>query len=201
MNNRLCAIVISLLLLMPTAVSAELYYWIGPDGTKHFSNSPPPPTVEEYGSASEVEYQGSASAGGAAAQNTGNPNETPFRIYKKKILVMVSLSYEGETHSGELVLDTGASATTVFEPAARDFNITEFRPIRVHVAGGQTMMAKGVVVDWFQVGPHRHEKSTIVVLKETGESSGFKGLIGMNFLEKHPYTLDMERKVIVWKSN
>lgn len=201
MNNRLCAIALAMLLMIPSAVSAELYYWIGPDGTKHFSNSPPPSEVEEYGSAGEIEYGQPASAGGTAEGDTGNPNETAFKLQKRKIIVPVSLGYKGRTKSGYLVLDTGATATTIFKPEAKRLNIDESRPVRVHVAGGAVLQAIGVNVDWFQVGPHREKNFTVVIIEDTGEYKDFKGVIGMNFLEKHPYTLDMKRKVIVWHTN
>ncbi len=57
MKYTICFLLAVLLMISATPnVNAELYYWLDENGVKHFSNEPPPKSVEQYHKAPETKY-------------------------------------------------------------------------------------------------------------------------------------------------
>ena len=116
------------------------------------------------------------------------------------ILIPAIVSNRGVACKIMLILDTGCSLTTL------DKNLTatlQFQPtgriVSINANGSQGIKETGVV-DYIQIGPIREENFLVSNLAVLGNKRGdISGFLGMNFLERHPFTIDHKRKVIIWQ--
>jgi hypothetical protein len=48
------------------------------------------------------------------------------------------------------------------------------------------------------VGPHKEINLVAGIIEHTGPAVTFDGLLGMNFLKNHEYTINFENKTLLW---
>lgn len=136
---------------------------------------------------------------------TGNRNpdsgalETKVIIRGNQVLVPVTLGYKGKKVKTLLLLDTGASMIALHEEVARDLKIRDTQRGTAQVVGGKNIPFKLAYLSFVQVGPVRVNNLRAGVIRHSGRSSRFKGLLGMNFLRNVEYSIDFERQVIKWR--
>ena len=125
---------------------------------------------------------------------------TRVRIVNNQVLVPVTLKNGTETASLELVLDTGASRTVIHEGSAVRLNIdlNAARSSQSEVADGRVISLHTVKVDSLAVGPFVLPAAELEVIAYSGKDGGRDGLLGMDFLGKHRYQIDMEHELIRW---
>lgn len=126
---------------------------------------------------------------------------TPVVISGNSVLVPVTLSYRGNTVRVRLLLDTGASVTTISEAVAAQLGVQhgDTNPATGVLADGRRVDARWFVADSVGVGPKSASQLRTAILSRSG-GAGYDGLLGMDFLKKFRYQVDFDREVIDWKN-
>jgi predicted aspartyl protease len=124
---------------------------------------------------------------------------TPVVINGNQVLVPVTLSYRGRSATAMLLLDTGASVTTINEQLAARLGVDPMytRSGTSTVADGRTVGSRSFVVDSLVVGPRSFPQLQTSILPGSG-GVGHDGLLGMDFLKNLRYHVDFSRSVIEW---
>jgi clan AA aspartic protease (TIGR02281 family) len=125
-------------------------------------------------------------------------NQTSVKVGKNQILVPVTFDHRGTSIETWLILDTGATNTTITSTLARQLGIEA-----KDITRGMAVIADGSVVrtaifrvDNVTVGPKavRDLKVGVVISRNEG-----MGLLGMDFLGNFLYTVDPRRGIIHWQ--
>lgn len=125
---------------------------------------------------------------------------TKVRIANNQILVPVVLKNGGETVRAELVLDTGSTHTSIHEGLAGKLRI-DLRSAKwgqAEAADGRTIYSRSVSIDSLGVGPFKKTPAEIDLITYQGTQGFHDGLLGMDFLGRHRYQIDMEHEMIRW---
>jgi clan AA aspartic protease (TIGR02281 family) len=126
-------------------------------------------------------------------------NFTPVLIRGNQVLVPVTLSYRSRSVNATLLLDTGATVTTINERLARSLGVdlADTKSATSRVADGRTIRSWAFVADSIAVGPRRLHLLQTSILPGSG-GAGHDGLLGMDFLRDVRYHVDFNRNVIEW---
>ena len=138
----------------------------------------------------------------AADTKGATPSEqiTKVRITNNQVLVPVLLKNGGETIKVVLVLDTGATRTSIHEGLAGRLRI-DLRSAKVaqsEVADGRMIRSRSATIDSIGVGPFTMASAEVNLIPYEGGEGMRDGLLGMDFLAKHRYQIDMEHELIRW---
>jgi len=133
---------------------------------------------------------------------SGRPekNGTPIVVEGNTVIVPVSLSLGSRSVQARLILDTGASITTITPQVAAqlDINLNQAISGAVQVVGGGFVEARGVRLDQISVGPHAKTKMNVAVIGNGNPRVPHDGLLGMDFLRGLRYHVDFKNRVINW---
>ncbi len=97
-----------------------------------------------------------------------------------------------------MLLDTGASITTIDESVVEQLGTSGGKTSAIIVAGGGIHKTKLVTVHQMKVGPKLVKNPEIMVLKQNTGFLGFQGLLGQDFLRQFSFTIDYGNNVIRW---
>jgi predicted aspartyl protease len=142
---------------------------------------------------------GSAADAGREMRPQSSGRETPVAIRGNRVFVPATLGHSGREAQVTLVLDTGASITTLNRAAVKKFQFEKTRKAKLIVADGNTIDADLVQLSYIKVGPHRVAGLHAGIIDHKGLSTDYQGLLGMNFLKGMDYTIDFQRQVIIWR--
>lgn len=125
---------------------------------------------------------------------------TSVTVRGNKVLVPVTVSFRHETVQARLLLDTGASITTITPALAARLGIRpeHTRQSVGRVADGSFITAQNTIVDYLMVGPKVKHSIEVAVLPMNGPAMGFDGLLGMNFLSDFRYHINLGSQTIEW---
>ena len=98
-----------------------------------------------------------------------------------------------------LLLDTGASMTTISERFAAQLGVgsADSRPVVSTVADGRKLESRSFVADSLAVGPRKLSQLLTSIMPGSGMPDN-DGLLGMDFLKNVRYHVDFGRNVIEW---
>jgi predicted aspartyl protease len=124
--------------------------------------------------------------------------ETRVTLDGDRVLVPVTLGYEQREIQAMLLLDTGASMTTLHQEVAEKLGIRQARKVRAQVVGGKFIDFDLVRLDYIRVGPYDLKGAHAGVIDHRGPEVTHQGLLGMNFLRNLRYSVDFDKRVIRW---
>lgn len=124
--------------------------------------------------------------------------QTPVLIANNQIFVPVRFTFSGNQVETLLLLDTGASITTMNESVGDQLEISGGKKAAAIVAGGGLVRTATYVIDEIQVGTKTLLNHEVMVFKQKGPERQFEGLLGQDFLGHFRYTIDYNKKVIQW---
>ncbi|MBI5483254.1 MAG: retroviral-like aspartic protease family protein [Deltaproteobacteria bacterium] len=132
---------------------------------------------------------------------SGDSKTTAVRIRNNQVLVPVSFSYRNTTVDAWMLLDTGASITTLSTTLANRLGIKPDSTQRrmAQVADGRVVQTFQAHVDNIAVGPKMKQSAEVSIMPSSGPDRSYDGLLGMNFLADFPHRLDMNRQLIEWQ--
>jgi clan AA aspartic protease (TIGR02281 family) len=127
-------------------------------------------------------------------------NVLKVKIIDNQVLVPVTLGYGGKTVQALLLLDTGATNTTISPEIAAKLNISldQTKKTIGQVVGGGLLEAKRVKLNYIKVGPHTKTDIDIDIIEHIDLASNFDGLLGMNFLRNFRYHINFDNQTINW---
>ena len=136
---------------------------------------------------------------GAATATTGE-GVTKVRVVDNQVLVPVTVRQGSTSIRLELVLDTGATRTALHETVATrlPLDLPSARTAMAELADGRVVRSKIVKVEALTVGPNTHGPMEVELISYGGATGMHDGLLGMDFLRRHRYQVDMEHETIRW---
>ena len=115
-----------------------------------------------------------------------------------RIILPVILEYDGVKVTSPLVLDTGATNTTIHKDFSRSFPIYDYKYSKARVADGRIVETNKTVFDSITIGPYKMKNIPVDIIEYRHGSRTSKGLIGMNFLKNVRYQIDYQNRYILW---
>jgi hypothetical protein len=126
---------------------------------------------------------------------------TKIIVKDNQVFVPVTIVHGREEVNIRLLMDTGATRTTVHtEVADRLYiNLLGAKKAKAEVAGGSIIEAKIFKMDSLKVGPHTFPKQDIFIVAHEGSAASFDGLLGMDVLGGVSYRIDLAKQLIYWE--
>lgn len=124
---------------------------------------------------------------------------TAVKVQNNQIWVPVTFGYKGRTVSTWLLLDTGASNTSISPALARRIGIqtADTTSGNASLADGRMVQTAHVVVDHVTVGPKVKRDLNVQIMPRAGDEE--TGLLGMDFLGEFPHIVEARTGIIRWQ--
>ncbi len=137
----------------------------------------------------------------SSASRYSGEETTKVTIIGNSVLVPVTLTHDYNEVDVRLVLDTGATRTTIHADIADklSINLNETKKTKVMVAGGGIIDARIIRINSLTVGPHTSRDWIVFVVPHHAAAARYDGLLGMDILRELKYRIDFKRQIIVWE--
>ncbi len=125
---------------------------------------------------------------------------THVTLIGNQVLVPVTLARDGNEVRATLLLDTGASVTSIHSDVAARLRIDAAQAQKTLgvVAGGGILEARRTKLSYVSVGPYKKSGLDVAIMEHKGPAVPYEGLLGMNFLRGLRYVIDFQNHTINW---
>ena len=130
---------------------------------------------------------------------TYGQQRTAVKVVNNQIWVPVTITHRGRSASTWLLLDTGATNTSISPALAQRLGIqpAETNGGMATLADGRVVQTATAIVDQVTVGPKSKQSLNVQIMPRTnGEETG---LLGMNFLGNFPHIIETGAGIIRWQ--
>lgn len=136
-----------------------------------------------------------------AANLVAKESTTEIIIKENGVFIPVTIIHDKREVKVMLLLDTGASITTIFSQAVEGLymNLHNAQKAQGTVVGGGKIDARRIRVNNLIVGPNSFQNWHIFVVPSHESDTGYDGLLGMDVLSRMRYKIDFHKKVIFWE--
>lgn len=134
-----------------------------------------------------------------SAKKRSRDYQTPVEIRGNRVLVPVEVAVGNRTAKLNLLLDTGATTTVLHRQSLTELPLPRGKHYKARVAGGGMVRSEKIRLQHITVGPFREAKVFAMVISLKGRELPFDGMLGMDFLKKHPYRIDFAKQIITWE--
>jgi predicted aspartyl protease len=124
---------------------------------------------------------------------------TKVVIRGNQVLVPVTLGYKGRELQVMLLLDTGATLTTLDKRVADQLEMPGEEKAVARVVGGRLIRFRIGTLDTLLIGGLRIRNVSAGIIGEKGAAPEYAGLLGMNVLRNFRYSVDYQNGVIRWE--
>lgn len=126
-------------------------------------------------------------------------NSTPVIITENRVIVPVTITFRGRSVEMRLLLDTGATVTSISENFASQLGVngSDVREGKTTVADGRSVVSFRFKADSLAVANNILQDADTFILPGSG-GKGYDGLLGMNFLKNFRYHVNFNQSVIEW---
>ena len=125
----------------------------------------------------------------------GKPS-LPVQIIDDQVIVPVTLANNGVEMHTSFILDKNSSRSLLTSEVA-DFLQAEKVGVTRHRTGERYMPMETRKVNYLKIGSI--VENEFVFLASADQSQRRRGILGLDFIDKHPFELDRERKLLIWK--
>lgn len=163
------------------SLTGKVFSWTDKNGLKHYSNTNYPQNNPTLKVQTEIKTENSA---------------TKISIQNGQIFIPVTLINNGKQITISMVLDTGCSRTNIPYKYLNQLSATYTQDTTSIVANGSMSYGRLTNVEMIKVGPNQEYNFNINGSEVAGSQN--KGLLGLDFLKKHPFKIDFDNEFIVW---
>ena len=223
--NRVAVYLVCVLILVPIGVHAEFYKYTTEDGQVIYVDdlTKVPPEYRNQVKAYKTDEDRLTESQKAHRRNQEQRREvlrlqaeqeeterqqkqkvkealrTKVTIRNDRVMVPVVIGYGILSTEAMLVLDTGASITTLYRRVVDRLYMQSFEWTTARTAAGNRIDVGLATLDYIQVGPHRRRNIQAGIVETTGEAFEHDGLLGMDVLRGVNYRIDFPNQVIIWE--
>jgi flagellar basal body-associated protein FliL len=128
-------------------------------------------------------------------------NITNITVKGNQIIVPATIVYNRREENVRLILDTGATSTTIHEEIADRLYIKlhKAKKAKGEVVGGGVINSSVVKIDAIKIGPHIIYNKYVFFVPYEGRATNFDGLLGMDVLGNFSYKIDFGKQIIIWE--
>ena len=133
------------------------------------------------------------------SSGTYGQQRTVVDVQNNQIWVPVTFGHRGRTVTARLLLDTGATNTSISPALARRLGVqpAETTSGNATLADGRMVRTAHVIIDNVAVGPKVKRNLNVQVMPRSGDEE--TGLLGMNFLGEFPHIIEARTGIIRWQ--
>jgi hypothetical protein len=128
-----------------------------------------------------------------------NSSSTRFSIVNNQIIVPVVLRNNGRIVTARMILDTGASVTTIYSKLASELNMgkNKLSIIKSTSANGIKTDALLTKVDLIEVDDKLQANAEVIIMPVRSDI-GVDGLLGNSFLKFYNFSIDYDNRLLRW---
>ena len=128
-------------------------------------------------------------------------HQTAVRILGNRVLVPAKVAMGNRVANLNLLLDTGATVTVLHRKSLVALDLPSGKRYNARVAGGGVVSSEKILFRHIDIGPFRESRPFAMVIDPQGPTLPFDGMLGMDFLRTHPYTIDYDKELITWSTD
>lgn len=124
---------------------------------------------------------------------------TKIRITNNQIIVPVTFRNRGRKVKAKMILDTGASVTTLYSGVASHLRLKKNKLSRITTVSANGAQTDSLLtkVDYIEVDDKILANSEVIVMP-THSNIGADGLLGNSYLRFFNFTIDYEKQLLRW---
>lgn len=160
----------------------KVFSWYDKDGHRHFSNTNYPANNPTLTFKDEIK---------------GEVPVTKIRVINGQVYLPATFHNKGRELTLWMALDTGCTTTNLNFSQLNKLGANYQGTSTSILADGSRIKNRTTHVDWIKVGPIYEYNVKINGANIAGSQN--KGLLGLNFLKKHPFKIDFQNEFIAWE--